>query len=171
MPFKSKAQSKYFHYLESKGKMPKKTVHEFDEATDFHDLPEHVKKAHGGRMYSEGGMVDHMQEGEMRAPHNEEEMPDYDGNGAHYQMGDPMDERNKEELPHFAHGGMVNYDYEMGNASEFDSSGEPHTEDDLEDEHPMEYMAKGGRAKKMARGGMSMPHPQFLKALTKARFK
>jgi hypothetical protein len=52
MPFKSKAQQKYFHYLESQGKMPKKTVDEFDKATDFEKLPEKVKA------YSYGGEVE-----------------------------------------------------------------------------------------------------------------
>ena len=48
MPYKSKAQQKLFHYLESKGEMPKKTVEHYDEMTDFADLPEHIKHAMGG---------------------------------------------------------------------------------------------------------------------------
>lgn len=111
MPFKSKAQQRYFHYLESKGKMPKKTVNEFDEATDFEHLPE---KKTG---YAYGGEVE-------------------------------------------------NYDEEMGEASEYDSAGEPHTEDKLEDEEPMEFMSHGGMAKKMSRGGM-VHNSNFAKALRK----
>lgn len=56
MPYKSAAQQRYFHYLESKGKMPKKTVEEFDRATDFEELPERVKKlAHGGMITDDMG--------------------------------------------------------------------------------------------------------------------
>lgn len=115
MPYSSKAQQRLFHYLESKGKMPKKTVQEYDHASDFEHLPEEAD--HG-----------------------------------------------------YAHGGMVeeSYDEEMGEAHDFDSSGEPHTDDEYEDEHPMEYMAHGGRVKKMAKGGMvAAPHPMFAKALRK----
>lgn len=104
MPFKSKAQQRYFQYLESKGKMPKKSVPGLDE-----------------------------------------------------------------EMGHYAHGGEVpeSYDEEMGEAEEYDSSGEPHTEDKFEDEQPMEYMSRGGRVKRMSRGGM-VSHPSFAKALRKA---
>lgn len=116
MPYSSKAQQRYFHYLESKGKLPKKTVQEYDDSTDFEDLPERVEG------YSEGGMIE---------PEN-------------------------------------NYDWDMGHATSYDSSGEPHTEDELESEHPMEYMNKGGRAKKMNRGGVARD-PEFVKALRRAR--
>lgn len=81
------------------------------------------------------------------------------------------DDYDFSEMPEHAYAvdGMVpenNYDYQMGHAMEYDSSGEPHTEDDLEDDHPMEYMSHGGRVKKMARGGM-VPHPMFAKAIRK----
>lgn len=137
-PFKSRAQQKMFHYMESKGKMPKKTVDEFDEfddSTDFSHLPEH-KMAFGG---------------EIEAPEHGDEDMEYDF---------PHDP----DMPqHFAHGGMVNPDEEQGEMDEFDSSGEPHTEDDMEDEHPMEFMSRGGRVRKMASGG-------FARALRKARY-
>lgn len=91
--------------------MPKKTVDEFDHATSFEHLPEHVKKmAYGG---------------EVESP-----------------------------------------DEEQGEMDEFDSSGEPHTGDMMEDEQPMEYMARGGRIKRMAKGGM-IHSPRFAKALRK----
>lgn len=61
-----------------------------------------------------------------------------------------------------------NFDEEMGEAHEYDSSGEPHTEDKFEDEQPMEFMGYGGRVKRMARGGM-VPHPKFAQALRKQR--
>lgn len=48
MPYKSKAQQRLFHYLESKGEIPKKTVSHYDKMTEFSDLPEHVKHAMGG---------------------------------------------------------------------------------------------------------------------------
>lgn len=113
-PFKSRAQQRYFHYLESKGKMPKSTVDEFDEATDFEHLP---AKKHN---YAYGGMVDE----------------------------------------------PINYDEEMGEAHEYDSAGEPHTEDKFEDEQPMEFMSQGGMVKKMSRGGM-VNRSNFAKALRK----
>lgn len=37
----------------------------------------------------------------------------------------------------------VSYDQEMGNAHEYDSSGEPHTEFNFEDEEPMEFNGFG----------------------------
>ena len=54
-----------------------------------------------------------------------------------------------------------NFDEEEGHATSFDSAGEPGTEDELEDEHPMSYMAAGGRVK--------MPHPGFLRAISRMR--
>lgn len=43
MPFKSKQQQKYFHYLNEKGKLPKSVdLHEWDKTTDFKDLPNKV---------------------------------------------------------------------------------------------------------------------------------
>lgn len=116
MPYSSKAQQRYFHYLESKGKLPKKTVKDYNESTEFDDLPESVDG------YSQGGMIE---------PKND-------------------------------------YDWDMGHASEYDSSGEPHTEDELESEHPMEYMNRGGSVKKMNRGG-AIKNPEFIKALRRAR--
>lgn len=163
MPYKSKAQQKYFHYLESKGKMPKKTVKEFDEATDYEGLPEHVKMAMGG-------MVPHMEHGEEEAPHDMEQMPSYAGSASRYQMGDPSDPRNEEMMPHLAEGGIVpdyNFDYNKGNQSEYDSSGEPHTEFEKEDEKPMEFMAMGGRIGKMS--SYKAPRPAFVKALKRMR--
>jgi hypothetical protein len=47
MPYKSQAQRKYFNYLESKGKMPKKTVDDFNQASQGMDLPS-KKMAYGG---------------------------------------------------------------------------------------------------------------------------
>jgi hypothetical protein len=109
---KSKMQQRYFDYLESKGKLPKKPVddHEYEDSS-----PEG---------YAYGGMVE-----------------------------------DKEE----------NYDYEMGHEEEYDSSGEPHTEDEPEDKHPMEYMAYGGKVKRMNRGGMAS-RPAFAQALRKKMY-
>lgn len=56
------------------------------------------------------------------------------------------------------------FDYEMGHASDYDSSGEPHTDHDLEDERPMEFMSRGGMVKRMYKGG-HVPNPRFAKAL------
>lgn len=74
----------------------------------------------------------------------------------------------KEQATGYAYGGEVDYeddfDEQTANTHPYDSSGEPHTEDDLEDEHPMEFMSEGGMAGaddfygnapyKYAKGGM-----------------
>jgi hypothetical protein len=118
VPYKSQSQQKYFHYLESKGKLPKKTVKEFDESTDYNDLPEHA------RDYAYGGEVQ-----------------------------DSDDPRS--------------FDYDTGHAHDYDSSGEPHTEFEFEDEQPMEFMNRGGMIKRMASGGVVKRNPGFAKALRK----
>jgi hypothetical protein len=47
-PFESEAQRRAFHYLESKGKISKDTVDEWEAATpDKKNLPEHVCKECG----------------------------------------------------------------------------------------------------------------------------
>ena len=51
MPYKSQAQQRYFHYLESKGKLKKSVVDEFDQASKGKDLP---KKLAFGGMVDEG---------------------------------------------------------------------------------------------------------------------
>lgn len=131
MPFKSQAQQRYFHYLESKGKMPKKTVDEFDNVTDFDHLPEHVKK------YYRGGFV------KDDEPPHESEMT-----GVDHSM--PPGE---------------SFDYDMGHASDFDSSGEPHTEFDDEADHPMEFMSKGGKVPRR-----TMNRGAFVKALKRSAY-
>lgn len=41
MPFKSLAQAKYLHMLQGKNKLPKSVdIKEYDQATDFKNLPE-----------------------------------------------------------------------------------------------------------------------------------
>lgn len=56
MPFKSMAQEKYFHWLASKGKLPKSIdLHEWDEATKGHELPEHAEDE--TEHFAEGGDV------------------------------------------------------------------------------------------------------------------
>ena len=46
MPYESKAQQRKIHSLEAEGKIDPKTVQEFDQSTDFANLPErkHPKK-------------------------------------------------------------------------------------------------------------------------------
>ena len=94
MPYKSKSQQRYFHYLESKGKMPKKTVDEFDGATDFDHLPE---EAH---QYAHGGMVedDESFDEEMGEAH------DYDSAGEPHTEDDFEDEKPMEFM---SRGGIV----------------------------------------------------------------
>ena len=105
-PYKSGAQRGYFHWLESKGKLPKSIdLHEWDEASKGKDLPEHVPE------HWKGGPVEEMDGGHEKGWKNFLE-------------------------PH-------------------DSAGEPHTEEDREDEQPEEYMSHGGRVKKMAQGGFA----------------
>lgn len=142
--------------------MPKKTVDEFNDSTDYHDLPERM---------SSGGMVGRQEYGTMKPRKMNEDMPSYAGMSGRQEHGTMVPRRMREEMPGYAAGGFVepeeNYDWEMGHASEYDSSGEPHTEDDVESDHPMEFMAKGGRVKKMARGGM-INRSNFAKALRKS---
>lgn len=40
MPYKSKAQRRYFHWAAKKGKIPKKTVKHWDKASKGKKLPE-----------------------------------------------------------------------------------------------------------------------------------
>lgn len=59
---------------------------------------------------------------------------------------------------HFSDGGVIDEDMSEGweNFLEpHDSAGEPHTRDKREDEEPEEYMAYGGRVKKMSSGGFA----------------
>lgn len=54
MPYKSRAQQRFFHAAEERGEMPHKVVKEFDKATtkkQYAHLPEH--KAKGGTMKCE----------------------------------------------------------------------------------------------------------------------
>lgn len=44
MPYKSDAQRRKFHVLENQGKISKKVVDEFDQASKGKKLPEHAKK-------------------------------------------------------------------------------------------------------------------------------
>jgi hypothetical protein len=44
MPYKSEAQRKKFHVLESQGRISHKTVREFDRASKGKKLPERVHK-------------------------------------------------------------------------------------------------------------------------------
>jgi hypothetical protein len=43
MSYKSDAQRKYFHVMEKKGEISRKTVKEWDKASKGMRLPEHVK--------------------------------------------------------------------------------------------------------------------------------
>lgn len=105
----------------------------------------------------EGGMA-HMQHGEEELPHHEEMMPKYAYGGM---VNHPEDEHSY-SMP----SPRENPDYEQGHMDEFDSAGEPHTEDKKEDEQPMEYMSHGGRVKRMAKGGM-VHNSKFARALRK----
>jgi hypothetical protein len=44
MPFKSKSQQRAMEAKADRGEIPKKTIREFERATDFSRLPERVKK-------------------------------------------------------------------------------------------------------------------------------
>ena len=91
MPYKSKAQARLFHHLESKGEMPKKTVNKFDKMTEFEDLPEHVKMALGG-------LVGALGDSELM-----EHPIDTSGEPHRDHMGDG----EEEEMEHHAEGGMA----------------------------------------------------------------
>jgi hypothetical protein len=59
MPYKSKAQSRKFHAMAKKGQIKKSTVKEFDQSTDFSNLPNHVAtsaaKARNANARKKGG--------------------------------------------------------------------------------------------------------------------
>jgi hypothetical protein len=44
VPYVSKAQQRAMHAKAERGEIPKKTVREFDQATDFKNLPEKKRK-------------------------------------------------------------------------------------------------------------------------------
>lgn len=44
MPYKSRAQQRYFHAAEARGEISKKTVNEFDKASKGKKLPKRAKK-------------------------------------------------------------------------------------------------------------------------------
>lgn len=81
------------------------------------------------------------------------------------------EEENLEDAaPGYAEGGFVeedNFDYDLGHSRTPVSSGEPRTEFEFEDDHPMEFMNKGGRVKNMGNGG-AVRDPGFVKALRKS---
>lgn len=43
MPYKSKKQQRKFHAMEERGEISPKVVKEFDQSTDFSNLPERKK--------------------------------------------------------------------------------------------------------------------------------
>ena len=105
MPYKSKRQQAYFHYLEAQGKLPKSIdINEWDDASKGEELPEHLSR--GGMIYGYGSGDD--------AHDNEYSFHEND-------VDHPMD-----------------------------STGEPHTSHDEEEEKPMEF-ADGGFVKALRR--------------------
>lgn len=135
MPYKSDAQRRYFHYLESKGKMPKKTVDEFDLTSRGDDLPEYVEQ------HAEGG------EAGSDDPYSSF------GKNVAENAGNNPDATKQISKSFMAHGGMTE-DEETSDYMADDSSGEPHTEGELEEEHPMEYMSIGGSIGNVKGGGL-----------------
>lgn len=69
----------------------------------------------------------------------------------------------------FAYGGMVEepIDAPDDKVEEYETSGEPHTDEPLEAPKPIGLLAQGGRVKKMAAGG-KVPHPMFARAIRKS---
>lgn len=57
MPYKSQAQRRLFHWLQSQGKLAPGVVHEYDVASKGKKLPEYVKrkKAFGGQVEAKSG--------------------------------------------------------------------------------------------------------------------
>lgn len=113
MPYKSQAQRKYFNYLESKGKMPKATVDEFNQASTGKDLPAR-KMAYGGFSGDNNSQREFDQSQSSNPGY-----PDYkkriDGDGAqHFAEGGQVDGQTLGEKIHYpkgpsymASGGMV----------------------------------------------------------------
>ena len=59
MPYKSDAQRKKFHVLEAQGKISKKVVDEFDQASKGMKLPAKVSKKKSKRPTSNGHMMNY----------------------------------------------------------------------------------------------------------------
>ena len=104
MPYKSRAQQHYFHWLESKGKLPKKTVDEWDDASEGMHLPERMK----ARKMSSGGLVD-KDDREYNRFHDSSSDPEH-GDHRYVQDSPYFDEEQGDEeasYPHYSKGGMV----------------------------------------------------------------
>ena len=108
MPYKSEAQRRLFHWLESQGKLSHAKVREYDKATKGKELPEYVKakrKAFGGEVEAKP---------EARCPvcdYPLDEIPvALDAGEACPRCGFG----NAKDVPHKAHGGMIHGKYARG---------------------------------------------------------
>jgi len=178
MPYKSNAQRKYFHYLEEKGKMPKKVVDEFDMASKGKDLPEH--------MY-EGGMPMDDEDHEM----GEYNWHRYNSTGEPH-TNDKFDD--EQDMEFMFGGGIVPGEHGSQKMPAFGEHPESHygeVDNDADDEENYikagtgrAHFAHGGKVesmygerhdnfgmkdkpRKMNKGGMANHH--FAKALMKRR--
>lgn len=104
MPYQSKAQARLFHYLESKGEIPKKTVQKYDKMTEFEDLPEHVKMALGG-------IVSEIQDSDiMEHPRNTSGEPHTNEEEEEKKPMEYMAKGGKVHAYKMAHGGQVEHE-------------------------------------------------------------
>ena len=108
MPYKSEAQRRLFHWLESQGKLSHAKVREYDKATKGKELPEYVKakrKAFGGEVEAKA---------EARCPvcdYPLDEIPvALDAGEACPRCGFG----NAKDVPHKAHGGMIHGKHARG---------------------------------------------------------
>jgi hypothetical protein len=122
MPYKSNAQRRYFHYLESKGKMPKEEVDEWDQASKGDDLPEYV---------NEGGYVGH---GNRAFGHSSEPIHTFYG-GEYGGYPDIKEKIHEKSMGHYADGGRV-----------LDHSAEEGPSDYKNNFPRAKYMNQGGRS-------------------------
>lgn len=170
MPYKSDRQRKFFNWAAKNGKMPQDTVDEFNKASKGMDMPEHL--AEGGMTGDDYDVAEHGGEDYLVAEHGgdspmgmkSKDTGDYEDtpmaaadypsqmNPRHREMNDmrradPM----HDVVNRYASGGVVGDNPDNDMMHYYDSSGEPGTEDDMEETHPMSFMSKGGIA------GMSSP--------------
>lgn len=108
MPFDSKKQQGYFHWLKGQGKLPKSIdLDEYDKSTDYSSLPSEAHMAEGGEV---GEYDDHdpMDE-DLRNGENPESGEPDDGYafGGMIKPHMPQAQQMKMRMGHMAKGGMV----------------------------------------------------------------
>lgn len=148
MPFKSRAQQGYMHWLESKGKLPKSVnLNEWDEASKGKKLPQHLWEGGGVDMDHPGDEgLDYSPNNSSGEPHTNEKLQ-ADQNMEYMFAGGIMPGEHGEESYPFARIG--------------DQQPDPSLDEDED------YTPAGTGRSKFAKGGM-VSH-MFTKALKNRR--